>query len=386
MKPIFTLLVVIVFLTSCNKKTSDSELFIGTFRSMDELIPFPFIILQKKDSIALFNNKGGIIDIIKKDSVISNDTLKFKNKYFFIRKKQKDYFIAYDLLDTIIFKPFKNGKLNPKGGARFQKIDFKNNLNSEKVKDEMLNTIWRYNVIEDENSNPNKDLNIEQLLRFDNDSLHIITNYFYQGLKTVSEYETKGFSVFKIENNCFLSFQKENDNPQPVFQITNYNSKNIELKDFSSRVIKNINFYKDSVSKEEYEEMIENTSHYSNCFDGYQGEYYFDEDVTFNKGNKYILDFVNIDLPKNDIKSGYIIVHFNINCNGNVGRFGLIQMNREFKKTSFSKEMVNHILNKVSQLKDFPSTHSKSEWLDYKDVHAFLMFKLKNGKIIEVCP
>ena len=39
-----------------------------------------------------------------------------------------------------------------------------------------------------------------------------------------------------------------------------------------------INFYKDSVSKEEYEEMIENTSHYSNCFDGYQGEYYFDEE------------------------------------------------------------------------------------------------------------
>jgi len=61
-------------------------------------------------------------------------------------------------------------------------------------------------------------------------------------------------------------------------------------------------------------------------------------------------------------------------------------MNREFKATSFTKEIVNHVINKVSELEDFPATYSQLEWLDYKDIHAFLMFKLENGKITDLCP
>jgi hypothetical protein len=86
------------------------------------------------------------------------------------------------------------------------------------------------------------------------------------------------------------------------------------------------------------------------------------------------------------MNSGYLIVHYNINCSGKVGNFGLTQMNRDFKATSFTKEFVNHIINKVSELEDFPSSNSQLEWLNYKDVHAFLMFKINKGKIVDVCP
>ena len=61
-------------------------------------------------------------------------------------------------------------------------------------------------------------------------------------------------------------------------------------------------------------------------------------------------------------------------------------MDRNFKKMSFFKEMINHVLKKISKLKDFPSSQSQMEWLNYKDVHAFLMFKLQNGKIVDLCP
>lgn len=390
MKSIITCLVLMLFLTSCNNKNSNSKLFIGTYRSMDELIPYPYIIKQKRDSVILFNNKGLIIDIAKDESIALNDTIKFKNAHYFICNKQTNQFIAYDLKDTTNFEPLKKGsfdaQLMARLGAKFQKIDSKHNLNAKRIKDEILNTIWKYKVIEDENSNPNNDLDIEQLLYFHNDSLSVITNYYYQGSRTASEYERKSYHIYKIDDALFLSFEKEDNNPQPVFQIVEQAHNRIELLDFSSTDAKTIEFVKSNIEIKDFLNTINRTPRFSNCFDGYQGEYYYGDDVTFNKGNEFILNFVNKEAPKTDRISGYIIVHFNVNCNGSIGKFGLIQMDRKYQETSFSKEMVYHIFDRVSQLKDWPSSHSPIEWLFYKDVHAFLMFKVENGKIVDVCP
>jgi hypothetical protein len=387
MKSVVIFLCVLALFTNCKDKTvKNSEIFIGTYRIIDQMVPYPYIIQQKKDSLYLYDNKGNAVDKITNNSIKKNKKIKFKEKHLKILNKKENEFIAFDLLDTINFRTFKNGEPNPKNGARFEKITSKNKLDLQKAGKGIRNSIWRYDVVEDENNNPNNDLDIEQLLYFKNDSLNVITNYYYQDLKIVSEYETKTFNIFEIDNIYFLSLQKENSNPQPIYQIVEYDLSNIELKDYSSRDSKNIKFYKDSLDIKDYEKLIKSTSSYSNCFDGYQGEYYFGDDVTFNNGNNYIIKYVNENIPNNEINSGYLIVHFNINCSGKVGKFGLIQMNREFKATSFTKEIVNHVINKVSELEDFPASNSQLEWLDYKDVHSFLMFKLDNGKIVDVCP
>lgn len=379
--------ITLVFLTSCSDKENiSSEMYIGTYRIIDQMVPYPFIVQQKKDSIYLYDNKGNSIDKITNSSIKKNKEFNFQEKHLKIIKKEDNEFLAFDLLDTMNFRTFKNGEPNPKNSAKFKKIKSENKLNLQKVRKEIRNLIWKYDVVEDENSNPNNDLEIEKLFYFKNDSLNIITNYYYQDLKTISEYETKSYNIFEIDNIYFLSLQKESSNPQPIYQIVGYDSNKIELKDFSSRVPKNITFYKESKSVKDYLELAKNTSNYSNCFDGYQGEYYFDEDVTFNKGNEYLVSYVSESIPDSEINSGYLIVHYNINCSGKVGNFGLIQMNRNFKATSFTKEFVNHIINKVSKLEDFPSSNSQLEWLDYKDVHAFLMFKINKGKIVDVCP
>ncbi|WP_179317781.1 hypothetical protein [Winogradskyella undariae] len=379
--------ITLVFLTSCSDKQNiSSEMYIGTYRIMDQMVPYPFIIQQKKDTIYLYNNKGNSIDKITNTSINKNKSLNFQEKHLKIIQKEDDEFLAFDLLDTTNFKTFKNGNPSPKNSAKFKKIKSENKLDLQKVKKEIGKFIWKYDVVEDENSNPNNDLEIEKLFYFKNDSLNIITNYYYQGLKTISEYETKSYNIFVIDNIYFLSLQKESSNPQPIYQIVRYDSNKIELRDFSSRVSKNIIFHKESISVIDYTELAKNSSIYSNCFDGYQGEYYFGDDVTFNKGNEYIINYVNENIPKNETNSGYLIVHFNINCSGKVGNFGLIQMNRDFKATAFSKEFVNHTINKVSKLEEFPASNSQLEWLNYKDVHAFLMFKINNGKIVDVCP
>jgi len=378
---------ILIILSSCKQKESiDSELFIGRYRIIDQLVPYPYLIKEKKDSIYLLNHNGDTIDKIKEKGIDSNKEIQFKNKKLKVLKKQDDNFFAFDLIDTTNFRLYKNGQPIAKYGARFEKIKASKKLNIQKIKEDIKDIIWKYEVIEDENSNPNKDLKIRQALSFENDSLTILTNYYYKNSKTYSEFEKKAYHIFQIDNASFLSFQKEDDNPQPIFQIKSFNSETIELIDFSSRDIKDISFVKDQISQEDFKELVMNTSHYSNCFDGYQGEYYFGNNVTFKKGNEFILDHINDNIPEIRLKSGYIIIHFNINCSGDIGRFGLIQMNREFKEASYSKEIIKHLINKVSELKDFPSSYSQKNWLNYKDVHAFLMFKINEGKIVDICP
>lgn len=378
--------IALTFLSSCvNKEITSSEIYIGTYRIMDQMVPYPYIIQQKKDSIYIYDNKGNTIDKISGNSIKKNKEIKFKEKHLKVLNKKDNEFLAFDLLDTINFRTFKNGVPSPKNGAKFEKITSKNKLDFQKVKKGIINSIWKYDVVEDENNNPNNDLDIEEVLYFKNDSLNIITNYYYQDLKIISEYETKAYNIFEIDNYYFLSLQKESNNPQPIYQIIGYDLNKIELKDYSSRDSKNISFYKASIDIGDFEKLAKSTSSYSNCFDGFQAEYYHN-DVNYKKGNEYIVKYVNENIPNNEINSGYLIVHFNINCFGKLGDFGLIQMNRDFKATSFSKEIVNHVINKVSKLEDFPPSNSQSEWMDYKDVHGFLMFKINKGNITDLCP
>lgn len=376
----------ITILIGCSdKEITNSEVYVGTYRVADRMIPYPYIIEQKKDTLFLFDESGICIDKTTRYSISEAEEIRLKEKHLKILDKNDTSLVVFDLQDTTNFLRYNSGKPNPRYAAKFQKLVVDDQLDLQKVKKEVRSFIWKYDLIEDENSNPNHDLAIEQLFNFRNDSVNIITNYYYQGLKTISEYETKAYHIFEIDDIYFLSFQKESNNPQPIYRITGYDSQKIELVDFSSRDTKSISFNKDSNSIDEFKKQVENTPLYSNCYDGYQGEYHYD-DVTFNKGNEFIASYVNDNLPKNESKSGYIIIHFNINCFGNVGNFGLIQMNRDYKETSFSKEIVSHIINRVSELKDFPATESQIEWLNHKDVHAFLMFKLDHGKITDVCP
>src|SRR5690606_28541688 len=259
-----------------------------------------------------------------------------------ILNKNSEGMYVFDLLDTLNFKPLKNGKPNPKNCAKFNQIQSNRDVDVERLRIDLNNTIWKHDIVADENSNPNQDLITRQTIQFKKDSLFVLTDYYYQGLKMVSEYEVKSYTFFKIDDLCFLSFQKKNDNPQPIFQIIDYDSGIIKLLDFSSREVKEISFQKTSIIREDFQELIKQTTYYSNCFDGYQGEYYIGDDVTFSKGNEYLIENIKRDAPTNNTKSGYIIVHFNINCQGNVGRFGLIQMDRYFKEILFSKELVSH--------------------------------------------
>ena len=101
---------------------------------MDQMVPYPYIIQQKKDSIYIYDNKGNTIDKISGNSIKKNKEIKFKEKHLKVLNKKDNEFLAFDLLDTINFRTFKNGVPSPKNGAKFEKITSKNKLDFQKVK------------------------------------------------------------------------------------------------------------------------------------------------------------------------------------------------------------------------------------------------------------
>jgi hypothetical protein len=383
-KRTYILLILVLLLTSCQNRNANSEMYIGAYRSLDKIIPYPYIIEQKIDSIFLFNNRGVKLDGIKRKTIGENDTLHLAGHNFLVGYKDKKYFNTFDLNDTINFKIYDKFPIQ-KNQAHFEKL-FPNKIGPlNNLTLSIEDDFWLHEVALYENGVPNYDLDKKQILKFDRDSLSILTNYFYQGQAMYSEFEKKGYSIFHIADYSFLSYNKEEGNPQPIFQIINFDSTNIELVDFSSGEIRTIRFTKMDKETIDYDAMSNHALIFSNCFDGFQGEYYYGN-ITYEMGNEFILNMVRLNAPENQIGSGYIIVHFNINCLGNIGNFGLIQMNNRYEAASFSKQLVGHLFNKLKNLKEWPSNYSKVDWLPYKDVHSFLMFKIENGKITDVLP
>lgn len=79
--------------------------------------------------------------------------------------------------------------------------------------------------------------------------------------------------------------------------------------------------------------------------------------------------------------SGYITVRFIINCNGEIGRFKLLQVGTDFKATKFSTTLTDHILELVSSLKTWrPIAFYDSDF----DSYYHITLKITNGDIVEI--
>jgi len=380
-------IICLIICGSCRNESDLEKLYIGSYRIEDQEIPYPFLIQQKKDSVILYNNSGEKLDMVlaKIDHSKEIDSLSIAKRKFIIVNSTSSSFDVFDLNDTINFKRYKTGEPVPKSVAKFRQVKHFKQLDANKIKKELEDKVWELSIKNEESHTPNKDLEIRKKFSFRNDSVSILTQYSYQNKEITQSYETKKYSTFQVGERSFLSLDSGEENPQPIFQIRNINSSELILVDFSSAKIKELTFKESKINKNDFHDHLKYTFSYSNCYDGYQGEYYYSDDVTYAKGNEFILRQVREDAPLDQGKSGYIIVHYHLNCFSQLGNFGLIQTDNHYQVAEFSSELVQHIFQEVLQLKDWPEMNT-IEWLNYKDVHGFLMFKIENGKITAVCP
>ena len=105
----------------------------------------------------------------------------------------------------------------------------------------------------------------------------------------------------------------------------------------------------------------------------YKGEKHESEKIFFEKYN-------SDNMPD---ESGLIRIRFIVNCEGNAGRFRLIAMNENYEEKTFAPSITDQLMKITKSLTGWRAMTDKGSPRDY---YAYLIFKIKNGELIEIMP
>ena len=122
------------------------------------------------------------------------------------------------------------------------------------------------------------------------------------------------------------------------------------------------------------------------CFSENQVRQYFN----FGRGLQYegekkalVEHFFKQYKPVDTDQSGLIRVRFIVNCKGETGRFRLIEADENYQKTKFDERITQQLLTLTKSLKGWkPQADEYAE----RDFYQYLVFKIKNGDLIEMMP
>ena len=369
---------IFVCLLACDSTTSNENILIGNYRIADQQIPVANLLVKKDNHLTLVSAAGENISTVamNSDSFHIGDTFHFDPQPMTILQYTKrGKFGFWNVGDTIINYPvfLSTSYYSSLVSSQYVKLD--------ELRERLEKHSWLYSPIP---RVPNRHFDIDHILHFEDDQVFDVTRYAYQGSELYREYKKLSYSAFSVDNEVFVSFNPNGakENPYPIFHVSAQDRASITWSRYDHRdiveevltlVAKDPDIYKNDAGNQ-----------YENCFNGTVGEYYYG-DFTYQEGNDYIVNLANQKLPSNSI-DGYINFHFHINCDGKTGEFGLEQMDLKYQEREFDAVVVEHLFKVVRDLKDWPKIIGKKSHPEFKDVHAFLMFKFQNGKIVDLCP
>lgn len=375
----FTAIALTIVILSCSQSSiykPDPSLYVGTNRVMDLTIPYPYFIDIRDNKIQFIDYNGKHIDsCLLNKKITTKDTLALNNHTFEVLHYATSKLNIFQLNDSVRF-PFYKGRANYKYRAKMVPALMTKPLSSQDIRQNLMNKIFRCEV---EADNPNDHLTVTKYLTFGKDSLKTTLIYSYDNEVVFSEYQTQKLNLYNIGEKVFLNLTEREDNPQPIYQVLENRSNILKLRYYNGD--------HDVISTFEESKLPNvSVSHYANCFDGHVGEYYHNRvDITYKYGNEFLIKKIGQNAPL-DKGDGYIIVHYNVNCKDQMGRPGLIMMDMNYQNTTFGKGLVNHIIKEVMKLKEWPSSIHDDDNKGFYDIHGFLMFKIENGKITDLCP
>lgn len=225
---------------------------------------------------------------------------------------------------------------------------------------------------------PNRDLKIQREIHFiDSSNVEIVYIYSLNNQIIYTEKETKKSIIQPVDNKVFFSFYDEELNSyNRWYQLQTLTKDSLSLIHYAETK-KIVDIYTLNTHKN----LNINSSNFKMCWDRRPYEYYDSHpDISYKKGNVALLKRLIVDAPLAE-GDGFITIHFAINCKGKVGRFGLEQMNNEYKSASFNPKLIEHLIHGISKITEW-NLHEETS----TDTHRFFMFKVRNGKITEVWP
>ena len=113
--------------------------------------------------------------------------------------------------------------------------------------------------------------------------------------------------------------------------------------------------------------------------------YYYQN--TFYKGGIYKINkLINAfyKAPEGSKESGLIKVEFVVNCQGLPGKFSVLEMNEDYEETSFSQAISSQLLAFTKTLKDWNA--GRNDKNEAVDTYRFLIYRIENGKVVEIYP
>jgi hypothetical protein len=157
--------------------------------------------------------------------------------------------------------------------------------------------------------------------------------------------------------------------------IISCNAQNIQEKSKYLKSVGDIE-YNDKTDKKDFYLCNENDiMQYHNDYEGlqYKGEKIAIIDI-FNK------QYIPIN---NEEDNGLIRIRFVVNCKGETDRFRLISMDYNYKEKIFSQKVTKQLLSICMNLDGWIPKKLEGKQMDY---YQYLIFKIKNGQIIEIMP
>ena len=122
------------------------------------------------------------------------------------------------------------------------------------------------------------------------------------------------------------------------------------------------------------------------CYTENKVKQYFNFSEGFKyKGEKSALEQVIFGAyqPVDVQESGWVRIRFVVNCNGDAGRFRLLQSDSNYQETSFDERITSQLMKIVKSLDGWVIMPSGEPAEDY---YLYLIFKIENGQIIEILP
>lgn len=215
---------------------------------------------------------------------------------------------------------------------------------------------------------------IEELSFYgDNDSASkAIKRYFYQNKLVHEESLKTQFAISNFKQQYFITQTNLTQNKDTI-------SESIQLiLRFNKTKIKTQNDYF-QVGK-----VFDSSKPFVHCKNT-RPRLFQDSQLKYKGGKmaleKYFLD--NYEWIETD-ESGFITIRFTVNCQGEVGDLELEQINSESREVLFDYEIINQLLNITAQTPNW--IPAKNEDGEPTDARAVLIFKMKQGTLIEVLP
>lgn len=125
------------------------------------------------------------------------------------------------------------------------------------------------------------------------------------------------------------------------------------------------------------------------CFSDKDIRQYFN----FSKGVQYkgekpaiVQYFTEHYRPVSSNKSGLLRIRFVVNCKGQTGRFRVKSMNADYQPMEFEPGISNQLLDLTKKMDGWLPIEMEQMDNMKLDYYQYLIFKIQNGKIIEIMP